>query len=120
MFRNLHNGTFEDATEKSGLPLNNTGYGHGVSVGDINNDGFSDLFITRYGSYLLYVNQGNGCFVNETDKWGVDIVRVELKEITPPENVQTSMNGVIMAQNQKMLLSFKFKANSDINNVELI
>ena len=71
LFRNLHNGTFEDATEKSGLPLNNTGYGHGVSVGDINNDGFSDLFITRYGSYLLYVNQGNGRFVNETDKWGL-------------------------------------------------
>jgi hypothetical protein len=53
------------------LPLGNTGYGHGVSVGDINNDGFSDLFITRYGSYLLYVNQGNGRFVNETDKWGL-------------------------------------------------
>lgn len=71
LFRNLQNGTFEDTTEKSGLPLGNTGYGHGVSVGDINNDGFSDLFITRYGSYLLYVNQGNGRFVNETDKWGL-------------------------------------------------
>lgn len=71
LFRNLRNGTFEDVTEKSGLPRNNTGYGHGISVGDINNDGFSDLFITRYGSYLLYLNQGNGRFVNATDAWGL-------------------------------------------------
>ncbi|MEI7920600.1 MAG: FG-GAP-like repeat-containing protein [Planctomycetota bacterium] len=72
LFRNLHNGDFEDVTSKSGLPIYSTGYSHGVAIGDINNDGFSDIFITRFGSYLLYINLGNGTFRNATANWNLD------------------------------------------------
>lgn len=71
LFRNRGNCTFEDITEKSGLPMNRVGYSHGVSVGDINNDGYSDLFITRYGSYSLFLNQKNGTFKDVTASWNL-------------------------------------------------
>ena len=71
LFRNRGNSTFEDVTEKAGLPTNRVGYSHGVSVGDINNDGYSDLFITRYGSYSLLLNQKNGTFKDVTEPWNL-------------------------------------------------
>src|SRR5262249_13891648 len=54
LFRNRGNGTFEDATESSGLARLPRGYGHGVAVGDYDGDGDPDLFVTRWGSYALY------------------------------------------------------------------
>ena len=72
LFRNLHNGDFEDVTSKSGLPISSTGYSHGVAIGDINNDGFSDIFITRFGAYLLYINSGNGTFRDASVEWKLD------------------------------------------------
>jgi tetratricopeptide (TPR) repeat protein len=66
LFRNRGNGTFEDVTRSAGLPLRSTGYGHGVAVGDIDNDGRPDLFVTRWRSYTLYRNQGDGTFRDVT------------------------------------------------------
>ncbi len=60
LFRNRRDGTFEDITESSGLPGTSQGYGHGVAVGDYNNDGRADLFVTRWRSYALYRNHGDG------------------------------------------------------------
>lgn len=69
LFKNLGDGTFIDITDKAGLPDSASGYSHGVTIGDINNDGFDDIFITRYGSYCLYLNQRNGKFRDATNEW---------------------------------------------------
>jgi hypothetical protein len=62
-------GTFEDVTEKAGLE--GEGYGMGVAVGDYDNDGFEDLYVTAYGGNKLYHNNGNGTFSDVTQKAGV-------------------------------------------------
>ena len=67
LFRNRGDGTFEDATERSGIARMKRGYGHGIAVGDIDNDGHPDLFITRWRSYALYRNRGDGSFEDITD-----------------------------------------------------
>jgi len=71
LFRNRGDGTFEDATERSGIARMKRGYGHGVTVGDIDNNGCPDLFITRWRSYALYRNRGDGTFEDVTDGSGL-------------------------------------------------
>jgi enediyne biosynthesis protein E4 len=60
LFRNNHDLTFSDVTEKAGV--RGKGYGNGVAVGDFNNDGFPDFLVTNYGPCLLYKNNGDGTF----------------------------------------------------------
>jgi enediyne biosynthesis protein E4 len=62
-------GTFEDMTEKAGVQ--GAGYGMGVAVGDYDNDGFEDLYVTAYGGNRLYHNNGNGTFTDVTQTAGV-------------------------------------------------
>jgi enediyne biosynthesis protein E4 len=65
-------GTFRDVTEKAGLtgmPQNR--YGMGVAVGDYDNDGFEDLYVTGYGGNTLYHNNGDGTFRDVTQTAGV-------------------------------------------------
>ena len=69
LYHQKSDGTFEDVTEKSGLQ--GVGYGMGVAVGDYDNDGFEDLFVTGCGGNHLYHNNGNGTFTDMTDKAGV-------------------------------------------------
>jgi hypothetical protein len=69
LFHQRADGTFEDVTEKAGLQ--GFGYGMGVAVGDYDNDGFEDLFVTAYGGNTLYHNNGNGTFTDVTEKSGV-------------------------------------------------
>jgi enediyne biosynthesis protein E4 len=71
LFRNRGDGTFEDVTERAGVASFPRGYGHGVAVGDYNNDGWPDLFVTRWGSYALYRNRGNGRFEDVTGQAGL-------------------------------------------------
>jgi len=69
LFKNNRNGTFSDVTEKSGLTK--TGWACGVCVGDYNNDGFDDLFVTYYGQNMLYRNNGDGTFTDVTQAAGL-------------------------------------------------
>ena len=69
LYRNNHDGTFTDVTEKGGVP--GTGYGLGCIWGDFDNDGLPDIFVTQYGKNVLYHNDGNGTFSDVTDKAGV-------------------------------------------------
>jgi hypothetical protein len=62
LFRNRGDGTFEDVTAASGTGGMTQGFGHGVAVGDCDNDGHADLFVTRWRSYALYHNRGDGRF----------------------------------------------------------
>src|SRR5467141_2503870 len=66
LYRNNHDGTFSDVTEKAGLA--HTGWGQGVCVGDYDNDGWVDLYVTYYGKNILYRNNGNGTFTDVSDK----------------------------------------------------
>jgi hypothetical protein len=70
LYRNNGDGTFSDVTEKAGVGGEGH-YGQGVAVGDYNNDGFPDLFVTGYGRAILYRNNGNGTFTDVTAKAGV-------------------------------------------------
>jgi len=69
LYRNNHDGTFTDVTEKAGL-AGPTGWGQGVCVGDYDNDGWDDLYVTYYGKNRLYHND-HGVFKDVTDKAGV-------------------------------------------------
>ncbi|HKT68088.1 MAG TPA: VCBS repeat-containing protein, partial [Terriglobales bacterium] len=69
LFKNNRDGTFTDVTAKAGLA--HTGWGQGVCVGDYDNDGYEDLFITYFGKNALYHNNGDGTFTDVTDKAGV-------------------------------------------------
>ena len=69
LYHQKSDGTFEDVTEKAGLQ--GAGYGMGVAVGDYDNDGFEDLFVTAYGGNRLYHNNGNGTFTDVTESAGV-------------------------------------------------
>ncbi len=69
LYRNNKNGTFTDVTDKAGL--RRTGWASGVSVGDFDNDGHDDFFLTYWGRNALYRNNGNGTFSDVTDKAGV-------------------------------------------------
>jgi enediyne biosynthesis protein E4 len=68
LFHQKKDGTFEDVTEKAGLQ--GIGYGMGVAVGDYDNDGYEDLYVTAYGGNRLYHNNGNGTFTDVTEKSG--------------------------------------------------
>jgi hypothetical protein len=69
LYHQKPDGTFEDVTEKAGLQ--GVGYGMGVAVGDFDNDGFDDLYVTEYGGNHLYHNNGDGTFTDVTRKAGV-------------------------------------------------
>ena len=69
LYRNNGDGTFTDVTEKSGV--GDTGYGHGCAVGDYNNDGQLDLYVTNYGTNRLYRNNGDGTFTDVAEVAGV-------------------------------------------------
>ncbi len=66
LYRNKGDGTFEDVTTAAGLATMAGGYGHGVAVGDFDNDGHPDLFVTRWRSYALYHNRADGKFLDVT------------------------------------------------------
>jgi len=69
LYKNNRDGTFSDVTVKAGLF--HSGYCYGVTVGDYNNDGFEDLFITGWEQNILYRNNGNGTFTDVTKEAGL-------------------------------------------------
>ena len=69
LFRNNRDGTFTDVTAKAGVA--HSGWGQGVCVGDYDNDGWDDLFITYFGKNVLYHNNGDGTFTDVSQKAGV-------------------------------------------------
>ena len=72
LYRQNKDGSFTDVTEAAGLATAGAGnYGMGVAVGDYDNDGFADLFVTSYGKNVLYHNNGDGTFTDVTEKAGV-------------------------------------------------
>jgi hypothetical protein len=69
LLHNNHDGTFTDVTAKAGLV--STGWGQGACVGDYDNDGFDDIYVTGYGANRLFHNQGNGTFREVAQQSGV-------------------------------------------------
>jgi hypothetical protein len=72
LYRNNHDGTFTDVTEKAGVACGKMGcFGMGAAASDFDGDGWQDLYVTNYGRNVLYRNNGNGTFTDITDKAGV-------------------------------------------------
>ena len=69
LYKNNRDGTFTDVTEQAGL--RSAGWGSGVCIADYNNDGFDDIFVTRFGQNSLYRNNGNGTFTEVTKVAGL-------------------------------------------------
>lgn len=69
LYKNNRDGSFTDVTEKAGLLRQ--GWASGVTIGDYNNDGFEDIFITYYGQNVLYRNNGDGTFTDVTKEAGL-------------------------------------------------
>ncbi|MGI9036019.1 MAG: CRTAC1 family protein [Pyrinomonadaceae bacterium] len=73
LYHNNHDGTFTDVTDKAGVGY--PGFAMGGAVGDYNNDGFPDIYVTCLGGNVLYRNNGDGTFTDVTKQAGVDDVR---------------------------------------------
>jgi hypothetical protein len=69
LYKNNRDGTFTDVTEKAGVPGGT--FGMGVAVGDYDNDGWPDLFVTSYGNCILYKNNRDGTFTDVTKRAGL-------------------------------------------------
>ena len=69
LFRNNRDGTFTDVTLKAGVA--HSGWGQGCCIGDYDNDGWDDLFVTYFGKNILYHNNGDGTFTDVSEKAGV-------------------------------------------------
>src|SRR5581483_11221575 len=70
LYHNNHDGTFTDVTRKAGLAVSM--YGMGVAMGDYDNDGFDDIFLTALGQNRLFRNNGNGTFADVTKQAGLE------------------------------------------------
>ena len=72
LYRQNKDGSFTDVTQQAGLAIaGDRNYGMGVAIGDYDNDGYADIFVTNYGENMLYHNNGNGTFTDVTAKAGV-------------------------------------------------
>lgn len=123
LFKNNRDGTFTDVTKGSGLE-HKTGWGQACCVGDYNNDGWNDLFVTYYGQNALYRNNGNGTFTDVTKEAGLlqdrlrwnsgcsfldydkdghldlfvgNYIDLDLKTTPTPEEANCTYKGIIVA-----------------------
>jgi enediyne biosynthesis protein E4 len=72
LYRNNHDGTFTDVTDKAGVACGQMGhFGMGAAAADFDSDGWQDLYVTNYGQNVLFRNNGNGTFTDITEKAGV-------------------------------------------------
>src|SRR5205823_109836 len=69
LFKNNRDGTFTDVTLKAGIA--HSGWGQGVCIGDYDNDGFEDLFVTYFGKNVFYHNNGDGTFTDVSEPSGI-------------------------------------------------
>jgi hypothetical protein len=69
LYKNLQNGTFKEVSKEAGV--DGPWYSMGITVGDINNDGYPDIYLSNYGKNTLYLNKGDGTFKDITDKAGI-------------------------------------------------
>lgn len=70
LYRQKADGSFEEVAKAAGVEIH--GYGQGTAVGDVNNDGWPDLFVTAHGQVWLFRNNGNGTFADITQASGID------------------------------------------------
>jgi hypothetical protein len=69
LYRNLQNGTYENVTQKAGV--GDKGYGMGMTIGDLDNNGYPDIYVSNHGENVLYKNNGDGTFKDISKNAGV-------------------------------------------------
>ena len=79
LYRNNHDGTFSDVTERAGVA--GAGYGMGVAVGDYDNDGRPDIFLANVTDNQLFHNNGDGTFTDVTEKAGLSGAKYKGKKM---------------------------------------
>jgi hypothetical protein len=72
LYKNNRDGTFTDVTDKAGVGAETSTFGMGIAVGDYDNDGWPDIFVTAYGKCVLYKNNRDGTFADVTKKAGLE------------------------------------------------
>ena len=76
LYRQNKDGSFTDVTQQAGLANAGDGnYGMGVAVGDYDNDGYPDLYVTSYGKNVLYHNNGDGTFTDVSQRSGIAAIK---------------------------------------------
>jgi enediyne biosynthesis protein E4 len=107
LFKNNRDGTFTDVTVNAGLAR--SGWGQACCVGDYNNDGWNDLFVTYYGQNALFRNNGNGTFSDVTKEAGLlqdrlrwnsgctNYIDLDLKTAPLPEDANCTYKGIRVA-----------------------
>jgi hypothetical protein len=108
LYHNNRDGTFKDVTIKAGLA--DAGWANGVCVGDYNNDGFEDLFITYYGHNKLYRNNSDGTFTDVTEKAGLS---------RPETNYGTGCTFIDYSRNGHLDLFISNYVEFDMNHAPL-
>ncbi len=118
--------SFSDITTESGI--NSFGYGMGAAIGDVNNDGFPDIYITNYGENLLYQNQGNGSFSRmyeelNSARWGtaasfIDIDRDGFLDLYLGNYLDYRIGANVQCTSQSGLVDYcgplSYEASNDI------
>ncbi len=100
LYKNNRDGTFTDVTEKAGLVR--TGWASSVTIGDYNNDGFDDIFITYYGQNVLYRNNGDGTFTDVTRRQ-VFSTRVTPAGVQAAHSLTITVMGILTCLLRTML-----------------
>ena len=116
LYRNNRDGTFRDVTAQSGL--GRSVWAAGITVGDYDNDGFDDVFITCWGQNILFHNNGDGTFTDVTEKAGLDPSRDALRHRLHLDRLRSRRQAGPLRQSLRRFRSGQSSHSRDESHVQ--